>query len=216
MPSSRSLTSFCRKMMVTKRLPSSDDYKKRYSEYMRSGAWRDKRKDRLDRDGHQCRHCGAATKLEVHHLTYERFGKEQLNDLITLCKSCHDGVHSGRIAANNIIQVPAKMTDQQPQEINIDLGRMQQPWYRERDKLDKVSGTDWLMLFALGMNCAIGGRLTAIALQLFNYPLWLLVLVSTIFLSAIVLANKARHRMPRMLGALVLMGAIGFVAAFIV
>lgn len=33
-------------------------------------------------------------RLDVHHLTYERFGKELLADLQILCRKCHDEVHA--------------------------------------------------------------------------------------------------------------------------
>jgi hypothetical protein len=31
--------------------------------------------------------------LDVHHLTYVRFGHERLEDLLTLCRPCHDAAH---------------------------------------------------------------------------------------------------------------------------
>jgi 5-methylcytosine-specific restriction endonuclease McrA len=33
-------------------------------------------------------------QLEVHHKTYKRFGNEDMNDLITLCRECHELVTS--------------------------------------------------------------------------------------------------------------------------
>ena len=50
---------------------------------------------RLEYDGHRCRTCrhdGSAWCLEVHHLTYDRIGHEDLADLITLCRQCHEAV----------------------------------------------------------------------------------------------------------------------------
>lgn len=41
-----------------------------------------------------CQDCGAmGVSLHVHHLTYERRGKERLSDVKVLCKSCHEKVH---------------------------------------------------------------------------------------------------------------------------
>jgi len=31
--------------------------------------------------------------LHVHHLTYKRVGRENLSDLVTLCKRCHTDIH---------------------------------------------------------------------------------------------------------------------------
>lgn len=37
-----------------------------------------------------CRVCGSLKDLEIHHRTYARFGKEQLDDVTTLCSRCHE------------------------------------------------------------------------------------------------------------------------------
>lgn len=76
--------------------------------YYASAAWRRKRQQRLDHDGHQCQGCGITREqleqlgwpsLQVHHknagppnFSYPSFGNEQLSDLLTLCSECHDGI----------------------------------------------------------------------------------------------------------------------------
>jgi len=63
-----------------------------YSEYLRSPKWSLKRKQALAQAGEKCERCGQSkwtVRLEVHHLTYERLGHEDLNDLQVLCKECH-------------------------------------------------------------------------------------------------------------------------------
>ena len=78
------------------------------SSYYASSAWRRKRQERLDHDGHQCQGCGITRdqleqlgwpSLQVHHknagppdFTYPSFGNEQISDLLTLCTECHDGI----------------------------------------------------------------------------------------------------------------------------
>lgn len=64
-----------------------------YQQYLDSPAWRQKRQERLEQDGHQCFRCRSAEQLEVHHITYERLGRERLTDLLTLCKRCHARDH---------------------------------------------------------------------------------------------------------------------------
>jgi hypothetical protein len=61
--------------------------------------WRTIRQQCLTRDNHRCRLCNSSEQLEAHHRTYERAGQEQLEDLTTLCKQCHDVVtdHQRRI-----------------------------------------------------------------------------------------------------------------------
>lgn len=67
-----------------------------YTAYMRSPEWEERRQERLALDGRRCTGCGSDgsdSRLEVHHLTYERFGCERLEDLMTLCHFCHCREH---------------------------------------------------------------------------------------------------------------------------
>ena len=55
----------------------------------------------LTRDGYTCQRCQGKTKdqrLEVHHLVFRsQQGSDDEANLLTLCKTCHDGLHEGRI-----------------------------------------------------------------------------------------------------------------------
>jgi len=70
-----------------------------YNAYMNSNEWRKKRQERLTLDGYQCQMCGSKDHLEVHHVSYERLGKETMDDLITLCFTCHNKIHSAQSLA---------------------------------------------------------------------------------------------------------------------
>ena len=59
-----------------------------YDRYIHSAAWREKADRRLEADSHVCQVCGSAA-TDVHHLTYDRFGHEDLDDLASLCRKCH-------------------------------------------------------------------------------------------------------------------------------
>ena len=50
----------------------------------------------MERDEHRCVQCRRNKNLNVHHLTYEHLYHEEKypTELITLCKSCHDKLHS--------------------------------------------------------------------------------------------------------------------------
>ena len=67
-----------------------------YYQYLDSEEWRKIRDLVLDRDHHQCQKCGSKENLQVHHTTYEHQYDERnhLDDLITLCESCHHGFHA--------------------------------------------------------------------------------------------------------------------------
>jgi hypothetical protein len=63
-----------------------------YTEYMNSDAWRSKRNLLLTLCPRCCA-CQSSKELQCHHLTYERFGAERLDDLMVLCKKCHKKSH---------------------------------------------------------------------------------------------------------------------------
>lgn len=77
---------------MKKRILSPAVLRRRYDEYMNSLAWQRRRKRALKLAGGCCQQCGATAadgRLEVHHLTYERFGHENDADLVVLCRDCH-------------------------------------------------------------------------------------------------------------------------------
>lgn len=65
----------------------------KYIEYLKSPEWQGKRIARLKMDGFQCAICGYKSALQVHHLNYNNIYHEDVaNDLITLCKKCHERI----------------------------------------------------------------------------------------------------------------------------
>lgn len=65
-----------------------------YREYLATPHWLVMRSVALVRAGFQCRHCEAEdVRLDVHHLSYARLGRETANDLIVLCGWCHADEH---------------------------------------------------------------------------------------------------------------------------
>ncbi len=55
----------------------------------------------LDRDKYTCHNCKGKSKdrrLEVHHIVFRKDGgSDEQENLITLCKTCHDSLHNGDI-----------------------------------------------------------------------------------------------------------------------
>ena len=61
-----------------------------YKDYLSGSHWRKFRKQALDHYGMKCVDCGEEKgRFDIHHLTYERFGKEELSDVVVLCHHCH-------------------------------------------------------------------------------------------------------------------------------
>jgi 5-methylcytosine-specific restriction endonuclease McrA len=68
-----------------------------YGRYLRSPAWRATARKALERASYKCQICGAdrwLTRLDVHHNSYERLGREPPEDLIVLCRHCHKLFHA--------------------------------------------------------------------------------------------------------------------------
>jgi len=66
-----------------------------YDKFIKTAYWRYVRKLVFARDKFACTKCGAIFQLQAHHLTYKNHYKEHLHleDLITLCRSCHRHTH---------------------------------------------------------------------------------------------------------------------------
>jgi len=73
-----------------------------YKIYIKSEPWKMVREMCLIRAGFMCEKCGKMGKqiggrsiLHVHHKTYERFGMEDMDDLLVVCINCHKNIHRG-------------------------------------------------------------------------------------------------------------------------
>lgn len=64
-----------------------------YQKYLDSPEWAERRKYKLEQTGHRCQGCGDDERLEVHHLSYQRFGHERPEELMVLCHLCHMHEH---------------------------------------------------------------------------------------------------------------------------
>ena len=77
-------------------------HSKEYDKYMKSDAWAKKRAERLELDDNKCVMCerpnglqkdGVTPILQVHHISYKNLGNEPMEDLVSLCPSCHKRIH---------------------------------------------------------------------------------------------------------------------------
>jgi hypothetical protein len=64
------------------------------NDYLKSEAWHRKRYVVLKRDNWRCVFCGCKA-TQVHHKRYAKhnIGKEPIEWLVSVCKSCHDKQH---------------------------------------------------------------------------------------------------------------------------
>ena len=64
------------------------------NDYLKSEAWKRKRYVVMKRDNWRCVFCGGRA-TQVHHKRYAKhnIGKEPIEWLVSVCKSCHDKQH---------------------------------------------------------------------------------------------------------------------------
>ena len=72
----------------------------RYAEYLASPHWQRIRWAMLWLSGNQCNLCHSQHALEIHHASYDHYpGHERPEDLVVLCRKCHERV-SDRMTAS--------------------------------------------------------------------------------------------------------------------
>lgn len=66
-----------------------------YRIYLKSAVWKKTVEKCLWRADGKCEWCKRNSKrLQVHHLTYQRLGRELSSDVMALCPGCHLKIHS--------------------------------------------------------------------------------------------------------------------------
>ena len=63
-----------------------------YLAYLKSKKWYNVRLRKFKQDGAICEKCGATENLHVHHLTYDRLFREEMEDLMVFCEKHHKQV----------------------------------------------------------------------------------------------------------------------------
>lgn len=67
-----------------------------YEEYMKSKRWWSRKQQLFKVREKKCELCGSVTEIHVHHLTYDRLGRERDKDLQILCADCHATEHEDK------------------------------------------------------------------------------------------------------------------------
>lgn len=83
--------------------------KEEYANYLASNEWKARRIRRLMMDRCTCQICGEDGE-NVHHISYKNLGNETMDDLVTLCKTCHWKQHRliNKINKKQYIQIDSK------------------------------------------------------------------------------------------------------------
>lgn len=90
-------------LMAKHKKPGSNEYLRRapanYTEYGKSKWWNSRRWAYWQDHERRCMACAtesAAVKIDIHHMTYRHVGCEPDDDLIGLCRDCHQAVHAAK------------------------------------------------------------------------------------------------------------------------
>ena len=81
-----------------------------YNKYVACRYWRELRMMAFARTGFTCPFCGFMANnkgkgLCLHHLTYERLGRENLDDLLVICGDCHYLVKEDKMPFQDVIHM---------------------------------------------------------------------------------------------------------------
>jgi hypothetical protein len=102
---------------------SKGSFKSR-EEYYRSDEWRNLRRIKMDQSGNQCEQCHSMVRLEVHHVSYERLYREQLDDLKVLCIACHPNADRQREYRNALsTYIEKKYGEDYPDDVEEEFDR---------------------------------------------------------------------------------------------
>ncbi len=75
-----------------------------------AGEYDELRRRVLERDGWRCQRCGRRDRLEVHHLEHRSRGGRDANDnLIVLCRECHELIHHTSTAREESLDMRTRM-----------------------------------------------------------------------------------------------------------
>ena len=84
-----------------------------YRQHLRSPAWRRRAHALKCARGLRCERCGAtygsAGKLQVHHRTYARLGRELDEDLLVVCVRCHPFLDELRRSEAEAVRAEARL-----------------------------------------------------------------------------------------------------------
>ena len=86
-----------RQVMITEVECSTRERVTSYGDYLQTRHWAITKAKSISNAHYACDKCGSQSGLHVHHVSYDRIGEEELDDLRVLCNSCHKKEHKHSI-----------------------------------------------------------------------------------------------------------------------
>lgn len=112
-----------------------------YNKYIETDEWHERSEQRKILDGYKCVICKSDKNLDVHHITYDRKGHEDIrHDLVTLCHDCHMKLHE-EIKYAEEINKKIRETDKENREIKHEQYLLHlKDFYKLHKHLDYATG----------------------------------------------------------------------------
>lgn len=76
------------------------DYKARYRTYLQTEHWQTLRQELFTIRGRHCAVCSSETIVDAHHVNYRDLTDCIPDDLLPLCRRCHDWLHDSQRASH--------------------------------------------------------------------------------------------------------------------
>lgn len=61
--------------------------------YIQGDRWKERKAAYYKKHGKKCAACLETNNVDLHHMTYKRLGNEWDEDLVPLCRNCHNAFH---------------------------------------------------------------------------------------------------------------------------
>ena len=94
-----------------------------YKSYLKSKEWLAVRESLFLVRGKKCERCRSVDNIQVHHIHYVNIFREQLEDLMVVCKDCHRKIHglnsSGHKPKKSKRPKKKKLTSREKKKIRI-------------------------------------------------------------------------------------------------
>lgn len=79
-----------------------------YNDYINSITWKNFKLRYYADHPRRCSACGVDGQVDLHHMTYERIGREWDDDVVPLCRHCHYAVHTQHRSSNGSLMAVTK------------------------------------------------------------------------------------------------------------
>jgi len=112
-----------------------------YQKYLKSDYWQEIRKQIYERDNYKCRLCNSEKDICVHHRTYKYIGEEKLEELITMCKRCHNKFHKVNPEINYKYYIRQIELENRKQKDEIELERIREYIINNEEKFNIIKNT---------------------------------------------------------------------------